>query len=177
MPASTKPVARSWLFVQLPSNRLTVRFPNRHVSESHSSASPSYSLQQQLIKLFNFATKWILTNCVYKHTKTLVNSTVFHLTLGVNIRANVEKPLMALFCIQSLPAKFIRYLHIILCVCVFWCKISEWKRSYRNVCIAQNGIEWSWRVSVAAARTHGLRGCLKTISFEYQKEYHISVSW
>lgn len=111
-------------------------------------------------------------------SNTLANPTVFYMTLGGGVRKWKSRLWLIPYSfihLHSIITGEIYLLHsyyIILCALVvvvqnFRIKTKPPKHEHK--------IKWSWRFSVAEARTHGLWGCLKTISFEYQKEYHISV--
>lgn len=68
-----------------------------------------------------------------------------------------------------IAGKFICYIHIILRVLVVGPNFRTTPPKHVHK------MRWGWRFFVTVARTYGLGGYLKTISFEYQKEYHISV--
>lgn len=151
---------------------MTASSPNWHdVSESRPSSLPPYSIQQSLMELFNFATKWILTNFVYKYTSEFycvsfdtwreVDAQTWKSRIWLSPAFNHYR--RNLFVVSTLH-----------CLCLSVVLMQNFRMKTKLPKCAWNGMEWNWWLSVAEARTHGLRGCFTTISFEYQKEYHIS---
>lgn len=106
--------------------------------------------------------KRILTNYVYSKHTCKFHCVLYDTWRGE--RANVEKPLLALFhivfvCIRSLPEKFICYIHIIycVCICVYFGSSVAAKFSNENEATgiyAWHGINVDGIFLVAEARTH-----------------------